>query len=182
MKKLSLLLFIHLFVSAINAQVKQGNSLFWEISGNGLSKPSYLYGTMHVSSKTAFHLTDSFFVALKNVDMVALESRPEEWIDGLFNSDLMSSAYSQGGVYTKAYSNEDNDYSLYNIGFSNYIPKRQDLGSILSIEPSLINGILFRTQQVRQDFQEDTYLDMFIYQCGKKLGKGTIGLETFTVA
>lgn len=179
MKKLSLLLFIHLFVSAINAQVKQGNSLFWEISGNGLSKPSYLYGTMHVSSKTAFHLTDSFFVALKNVDMVALESRPEEWIDGLFNSDLMSSAYSQGGVYTKAYSNEDNDYSLYNIGFSNYIPKRQDLGSILSIEPSLINGILFRTQQARQDFQEDTYLDMFIYQCGKKLGKGTIGLETF---
>ena len=91
----------------------------------------------------------------------------------------MSSAYSQGGVYTKAYSNEDNDYSLYNIGFSNYIPKRQDLGSILSIEPSLINGILFRTQQARQDFQEDTYLDMFIYQCGKKLGKGTIGLETF---
>ena len=67
MKKLSLLLFIHLFVSAINAQVKQGNSLFWEISGNGLSKPSYLYGTMHVSSKTAFHLTDSFFVALQLV-------------------------------------------------------------------------------------------------------------------
>ena len=46
--------------------------LLWEISGNGLDKPSYLYGTMHVSKKVAFHLSDTFFIALKNVDKVAL--------------------------------------------------------------------------------------------------------------
>ena len=177
-KSISLLAILFISKTLIG-QVNKGNSLFWEISGNGLSKPSYLYGTMHVSSKTAFHLTDSFFVAIKNVDLVALESRPEEWIEGLFNSDLMNSAYSQGGLYTKAFENEDNDYTLYNIAFNNYLPKRKDMGSILSLEPSMINGILFRTQQARQDFEEDTYLDMFIYQCGKKLGKGTIGLESF---
>ena len=54
-------------------------SLFWEISGNGLKKPSYLFGTMHVSNKMAFHLSDSFYNAIKNTDMVALELNPEFW-------------------------------------------------------------------------------------------------------
>ena len=55
------------------------NSLLWEITGNGLTKPSYLFGTMHVSSKMAFHLGDSFYFALKQADAVALELNPELW-------------------------------------------------------------------------------------------------------
>src|ERR1700752_1313108 len=54
-------------------------SLLWEITGNGLKKPSYLFGTMHVSSKMAFHLADSFYVGIRNADMVALETNPESW-------------------------------------------------------------------------------------------------------
>ncbi|MBV9961716.1 MAG: TraB/GumN family protein, partial [Parafilimonas sp.] len=54
-------------------------SLFWEISGNGLKKPSYLFGTMHVSNKLAFHLSDSFYNAIQRTDMVALELNPENW-------------------------------------------------------------------------------------------------------
>ncbi|MGZ8553668.1 MAG: TraB/GumN family protein, partial [Chitinophagaceae bacterium] len=51
-------------------------SLLWEIRGNGLAKPSYLFGTMHVSSKLAFHLADSFFLGIRNADVVALETNP----------------------------------------------------------------------------------------------------------
>src|SRR5215813_10479275 len=54
-------------------------SLLWEITGNGLSKPSYLFGTMHVSSKMVFHLSDSFYLGIKNADVVALETNPESW-------------------------------------------------------------------------------------------------------
>ena len=32
------------------------NSLFWQISGNGLTKPSYLFGTIHIISRTDFFL------------------------------------------------------------------------------------------------------------------------------
>ena len=39
-------------------------SLLWEISGNGLKKPSYLFGSMHVSNKMVFHLSDSFYTAI----------------------------------------------------------------------------------------------------------------------
>src|ERR1700754_2093097 len=66
-------------VVAQKSSAKKYPGLLWEITGNGLKKPSYLFGTMHVSSKLAFHLSDSFYYALKNVDAVALELNPELW-------------------------------------------------------------------------------------------------------
>lgn len=37
-----------LLLSCTNAASKDGNSLLWKISGNGLAKPSYLFGTHHL--------------------------------------------------------------------------------------------------------------------------------------
>ena len=81
-----ILLHIALLISVFSVaqSSKKYNSLFWEISGNGLSRPSYLYGTMHVSNKVAFHLSDSFFIAIKNVDVVGLETNPEKWMEELY--------------------------------------------------------------------------------------------------
>ena len=73
------------------AKTKKYPSLFWEISGNGLKKPSYLFGTMHVSSKIAFNLADSFYLAIKNSEVVALETNPETWQEDMNNYDLGSS-------------------------------------------------------------------------------------------
>src|SRR6202789_414651 len=66
-------------------------SLFWEITGNGLKKPSYLFGTMHVSSKLVFHLSDSFYLDIKNADVVALELAPQLWQDPLFRFENLQS-------------------------------------------------------------------------------------------
>ena len=65
--------------SVLNAQER--NSLLWEISGNGLGESSYLYGTMHVSKKIAFHLDDVFYEALLSSEMIALESDPGTWLE-----------------------------------------------------------------------------------------------------
>ncbi|HET9430532.1 MAG TPA: hypothetical protein VFO70_05115, partial [Chitinophagaceae bacterium] len=62
--KRSLLLLLLLSPILFQAQTpkkqKKYPSLLWEITGKGLKKPSYLFGTMHVSSKIAFNLADSF--------------------------------------------------------------------------------------------------------------------------
>ena len=63
-------------------------TLLWEITGNGMQKPSYLYGTMHVSNKVAFYLGSPFFKALSSVDKVALELDPEPWFDKVLNSEM----------------------------------------------------------------------------------------------
>lgn len=37
-----------LFISCTNAAPEKGTSLLWKVSGNGLEKPSYLFGTHHL--------------------------------------------------------------------------------------------------------------------------------------
>lgn len=64
----------------------------WKVSGNGMKKPSYLYGTMHISGKMAFHLGDQFYQAIGQVDVVALELEPEAWLKAIFD-DQSSSWY-----------------------------------------------------------------------------------------
>src|SRR5215831_16367016 len=73
-------------------QGKKYQSLLWEITGNGLTRPSYLFGTMHVSDKLVFHLGDSFYNAIKSADVVALETNPETWQD-----DYSQSVFFRGG-------------------------------------------------------------------------------------
>ena len=48
MKKLFITAAIAFFSFTVTAQALE-NSLLWKISGNGLSKPSYLYGTIHIT-------------------------------------------------------------------------------------------------------------------------------------
>ncbi|MDB5223973.1 MAG: lipoprotein, partial [Chitinophagaceae bacterium] len=72
---------------------KKYPSLLWEITGNGFKKPSYLFGTMHVSSKMVFHLPDSFYHAIKNVETVALELNPDVWQGQMVKLDQLQLNY-----------------------------------------------------------------------------------------
>ena len=150
---------------------KKYPALLWEITGNGLKKPSYLFGTMHVSSKLVFHLSDSFYLDIKNADVVALELDPQLWQDQLFRFENLQSNlryYTQGAP---------NDY-INEHSFE--LEKYEDhLRSDLSDEPTVINGLLYRTYRGQADFEEDTYLDLYIYQTGRKLGKQATGVENY---
>ncbi|HVU55606.1 MAG TPA: TraB/GumN family protein, partial [Puia sp.] len=78
---------------------KKYPALLWEITGNGIKRPSYLFGTMHVSSKLVFHLSDSFYQGIRNSEMVALELDPQVWQDQLFRYQKMQTNlrfYTQG--------------------------------------------------------------------------------------
>src|SRR3954470_24072451 len=91
-KRLSLLsVIVFIWATAVIAQKKQARrypSLLWEITGNGLTKPSYLFGTMHVSSKMVFHLSDSFYLGIKNADVVALETDMSTWQEDFSRYDM----------------------------------------------------------------------------------------------
>lgn len=58
MQKLFGLITIALFAVTANAQTKEENSLLWEITGNGLHQPSYLFGTIHIICKEDFFMTE----------------------------------------------------------------------------------------------------------------------------
>jgi uncharacterized protein YbaP (TraB family) len=159
------------------AKAKKYPSLFWEISGNGLKKPSYLFGTMHVSSKLAFNLADSFYLAIKNSEVVALETNPETWQEDMNNYDLGSSRYRYG--FNPGLMNDmPNDFlNIKTLRFGKYEKK---LEVAMFSKPSMINNLLYRSMSENtSDFEEDTYLDLYIYQTGKKLGKKVAGVEQY---
>lgn len=84
----ALLIFLSLFLSA--QKTGKYNSLLWRISGNGLSKPSYLYGTMHITDSKVFHFTDSVYYGIEQTDGFAaeldIESMMNEFIGAFLNS------------------------------------------------------------------------------------------------
>ena len=157
-------------VMALNAQ--ETNSLLWEIQGNGLEKSSYLYGTMHVSKKIAFHLDDVFYEALLSSEIVALESDPGTWLE--------SDTDRGGGRYQSGYGFRPKGF--YSRAFRFQPPEKRDLAKFLASEDRLVNNILYRTNKYNQNFEEDTYLDMFIYRAGAKFNKPVIALEDLEVA
>jgi len=151
---------------------KKYQSLLWEIKGKGLAKPSYLYGTMHVSDKMVFNLPDSFFVAIKNSSAVALEIDMDVWI-----SEIMLMDEAEKIKNTTGYSS--NFVGFYHQAFSIDAPNNDKLKSILQFSPNITNRLMYRTSKQNSDYEEDNYLDAFIFQTGKKLNKKIIGLEDF---
>lgn len=153
-------------------------SLLWEITGNGLKKPSYLFGTMHVSSKMVFHLSDSFYLGIKNADVVALETDMGSWQDDFSRYEMGYGGYRYIYGSSKNTDNYPNDF--FSISTLQFPPYEKMIELALYSSPSIINSFLYRTNSERiADFEEDTYLDMHIYQAGKKWGKKVCGVEDF---
>lgn len=163
----------------LTAQYKQkdklANTLLWEISGKNMQESSYLFGTMHVSEKIAFHLQDSFLIAISNVEHVALEVNPETWLSEMFKSALFGSAMSYYNMYS------DYDTEFYNTITSVNPPDDDILKEALIDNSDLINHLLYRFagSTDNRNYEETTYLDLYIYQTGKKLKKKMLGLENF---
>ncbi|WP_276501872.1 TraB/GumN family protein [Terrimonas pollutisoli] len=179
MKRYVYLILVLLPLSAFaqtKLKAKNYPSLLWEITGNGMKKPSYLFGTMHVSSKLAFHLADSFYLGIRNADVVALETNPESWQEDMSKYELANSGYdSYDNQYRLAVPNDY--FSINTLKFFKYDKK---IERALYSNPSAINNLLYRSNDDGgNDFEEDTYLDMYIYQCGKKWGKKVAGVERY---
>jgi len=116
-KYITLTSILFIFFGNSFAQKSQyDNQLLWEISGNGLSKKSYLYGSFHSNDKRLFQFSDSVYFALKTTDAIVLEtdvfSLFENWdtrkgdVNVLF--DNKGNPYTGTNIPTKTiYGNED---------------------------------------------------------------------------
>ncbi|HVZ97699.1 MAG TPA: TraB/GumN family protein [Chitinophagaceae bacterium] len=158
-------------LKAFNQGPKKYQSLLWEITGNGLKHPSYLFGTMHVSGKLVFHLADSFYYALKNVEVVAIELNPEVWQPEMVKMDNLQSNYKSFVQSSPTDYLNERSFRLENY--------EEQLKAALQSEPTVVNNLLYRTYKPQEDFEENTFLDLYIYQTAKKLNKITTGVEDY---
>lgn len=87
MKNLLISVIVVIISLSIQAQTKSPkleNSLLWEVTGNGLSKPSYLYGTIHMICSADYFLSEKTKKALDSTNKLVLEidlSDPKQLTD-----------------------------------------------------------------------------------------------------
>src|SRR5205085_1014948 len=107
----------------------------------------------------------------RSTDAVALELNPEGWQDQMFR---LQKAQIDLGKFTRPIMNDYINEKSFQL--QKY---EDDVKRALSEEPTVVNNLLYRSYQTRADFEENTYLDLYIYQTGRKLGKQPAGVEDY---
>lgn len=96
MKKI-LIAALCVFAGFTGTAQKLENGLLWKISGNGLSKPSYLYGTMHITCDAT--LDKNILAALDATTQVYLELDMD---DPAMQTEMMGTVMMKDGVTMKS--------------------------------------------------------------------------------
>lgn len=85
--KLFNLAFLILFITSCKSQSQSykplayktdNNSLLWEVSGNGLKTPSYLFGTFHLLCKDDIQFSANLKTAIQNTSFVFMELKMDD--------------------------------------------------------------------------------------------------------
>ncbi|MEO6524750.1 MAG: TraB/GumN family protein [Mucilaginibacter sp.] len=161
-----LIVFI-LLISAFTGFAQQKNSydLLWKISGKGLTKPSYLFGTMHVKDKRAFGFSDSVMVSIRKCDAFALEVHPDTLVSAVF-AKLETSDTS---IKVKNLLNKV-DYNVLAKRF-----QEKNGYSIDEVNPMKVESLLKHPRDKPDDKQ--TFVDAYLYGIARTMNKKIYGLE-----
>jgi uncharacterized protein len=84
------------------SQNKDNNTLLWEITGNGLKKPSYIFGTFHIMCKDDIHFSENLKTAIKTANEVYFEmdlDNPKTMLGGLTMMNMKNKTLAD--LYTK---------------------------------------------------------------------------------
>ncbi|MBK7409437.1 MAG: TraB/GumN family protein [Saprospirales bacterium] len=91
-------------------------SLLWEISGNGLKTPSYLYGTIHMIGKEDFFLTDETVASFDKAEQVVFEIDMEKMSNVMVQFSLLMDLFMEDGQTLKGLLSPE-DYKLVQTHF-----------------------------------------------------------------
>lgn len=147
------------------------NTLLWRISGKGLSKPSYLFGTMHMLCADDITLSDSLKTAIKGADNVYLELEMDNLFEmmGAMGNMSMRGDTTLSDLLTKeeykkvkAYFEENNSMLPFSM--------------LESFKPMLSASMLVESQMAACDNM--IAMEQLIMQEAKKEDKKIKGLET----
>lgn len=178
-------------INKIDTVDKSKYALLWEISGKDLSKPTYVFGSMHLPDARVFELIDSVLITLDACEAFAAEVD----LDSAMNmSDLFLryDSYFYGGerkldlglhedVENKR--EEEKDYLKVEVPRPDEpIKKRKKSKKNKSKYPATVDGKK-NTETDMYDFlrskptDKNTFLDSYLAYLAKKHGKIICGLE-----
>ncbi|MEO6315861.1 MAG: TraB/GumN family protein [Chitinophagaceae bacterium] len=144
-------------------------TLLWRISGHGLQKPSYLYGTMHLNDKRLFKFGDSVYHAIEQSEGLAIEVNPDE-MAGYYANQLFDQVQKTQKL-TDVLKNED--FRKYDDALSKKFKK--PAGEITTAD------IVKEKNKWMTDYLEKgempTFVDAYLYNIARRQGKWVGGIE-----
>ena len=168
MKKIILFLLFTASSIALKAQAPLEKSLLWEISGQGLPKPSYIFGTIHLICPADFSLSDSSKMALSRTQQVALEVDMDD--PGLMGA-MTKTMFMADGKTLKGILSAD-DYARLHKFYKDSLG--MDIITFDRAKPFVMMGPLFNTVL---SCQPQSY-EMELMGLASKQKSEVIGLET----
>jgi uncharacterized protein YbaP (TraB family) len=157
-----------LFCNTSSAQTSE-NHLLWRISGNGLSKPSYLFGTMHLTDKRLFHFGDSLYKALEQTEGFAAELDLNEALGEYFEKGM--SDEEPAGLLKD---NVDGDFlKQYKTALEKKFKK--DIGKITMQDVKKAESA--QRMLLLKSGEMNTFMDAYLFGLAEKQGKWVGGIE-----
>ena len=93
------------------------NALLWKIEGNGITQPSYLYGTIHLIDSDAYFLPTGTLAAMDNTKKMVFEIDMNEMNDMSNMMSIMNKAFMNDGKTLKDLLS-DEDYKIVDAHFA----------------------------------------------------------------
>ncbi len=172
MKKTITILFALLLAFTVNAQ-----SLLWKVSGNGLKKPSYIFGTHHLAPlsvldsiagfKGAFDASAQIVGEVDTKSMQSPESMQLMQKEMLITNDTTAQM-----LFSEKEQETVNAFLKANMGF--------DLTQMPKLKPAFINNAvtMIICAKMLPDFNPQQQLDSYFQNKGAENGKKLLALET----
>ena len=144
-------------------------TFLWRISGNGLTKDSYVYGTMHLQDRRLFNFGDSLYRYMEKAEGYALEIDLTEMMDTLFQRVVDEKIRSR--VDEEQVANPRNK-KKYIDSLVNNLKRSKDKESrkiLQKIREDKMNAVLKK--------EMPTMMDAFLYGLARRQGKWLGGIE-----
>lgn len=142
-------------------------ALLWKISGNGLAKPSYLFGTIHAICPEHFFLSDAVKESLGRADQLALEIDMD---DPAMMLNIQKGALMADGSIQSLYTAEQ--YQIVQQHFSKTM--NIDIRYLDKVKPLMLNSMLLLQLT---ECQPESY-EQRLLALAQAQGKEITGVET----
>jgi uncharacterized protein YbaP (TraB family) len=152
----------------LRGQVPTENSLLWEITGPGLAKPSYLFGTIHLICPADFSLSDSLKADVMRTEQIALEMDMDD--PGMMAGMMKAMNMSAGNELKKLVTEQE--YARLDRFYKDSVG--MGLAMFEKVKPFVLMGPLFSSLL---DCQPQSYETALVELAGKQQSE-VIGIET----
>lgn len=169
-KPLIVTLLLVMLVFPVIANDVDEKSLLWKISGKGLEKESYLFGTIHIICQDQFFMDERIENALESTQKIALELN---MMDPNMMSEMQQLSINEGFKNIKGEFTADQASALDEFLTKSYGAGLDQLGIL---KPFVLSSMVMIK---RLPCEEQSSYEMFFVEKAKGMEMEMVGLESF---